>query len=494
MQAGSNLWSCWLLPLLISFFSSRDCKSSTTPSSSHRRRRLLLPHPACSSSSSLPVGRRHSAIWSPPSLPLLSLCIPFFLGLRSVLSPSASAIYSRVLLLGLPLLLQLQTRKEAMAVVLDALAARVMKTITDMGEAKIRMLLGVSQEINKLRGNVEPLQNLLTDAERRRITDKSVQAWVSRLKSAMYEADDILDLCQLEAMDREEKEHPIGGGASCCLSLREKLSCLGCLGDILQPFLFCVKNPGFANEVGGRIKKLNDELATIRMGVADFNFIDLGSYEERRRPFTSSASYPRRENAHFVESDLVGDQIKKNTEELEHRLIADSRHQHGSTVVRVVAIVGQGGIGKSTLAKKVFASDAIKKEFKTKIWLSVTQQFTKVDLLRTAISQAGGVHGDEKDETILVNALTDTLSKNKFLLVMDDVWNQEAWGNVLRTPVLNANATQPGSRVLVTSRKDDVVRSLGASILRVNRLNDEDAWCLLKKQLPQPQVSNSFVL
>uniref|UniRef100_M8AY35 Rx N-terminal domain-containing protein n=1 Tax=Aegilops tauschii TaxID=37682 RepID=M8AY35_AEGTA len=209
--------------------------------------------------------------------------------------------------------------------------------------------------------------NLLTDAERRRITDKTVQAWVSRLKSAMYEATDILDLCQLEAMYQQEK-------------LREKLPFVGCL----QPFLFCIKNPGFANEVGGRI---NDELATIRKGAADFNFIDLGSYEQRRRPPTSSASYPRRENAHFVQSDLVGEQINKNTEELEHKLIADSRHEHGSSsTVKVVAIVGQGGIGKSTLAKKVLASEAIKEEFKTKIWLSVTQQFTKVDLLRPAIS------------------------------------------------------------------------------------------------------------
>ncbi|XP_037471775.1 putative disease resistance protein RGA3 [Triticum dicoccoides] len=282
-----------------------------------------------------------------------------------------------------------------------------------------------------------------------------------------------------------------GGGTSSCLSLREKLSFLGCLGDILQPFLFCVKNPGFANEVGGRIKKLNDELATIRMGVADFNFIDLGSYEERRRPPTSSASYPRRENAQFVQSDLVGDQIKKNTEELVQKLISTDHRDHGigsSNMVKVVGIVGQGGIGKSTLAKKVFASEAIKEEFKIKIWLSVTQQFNKVDLLRAAISQAGGKHGDENDETILVQDLTDALSKKKFLLVMDDVWNQEAWENVLRTPIPNAADTQPGSRVLVTSRKVDVVRSMGASILRVDTLNDEDAWCLLKKQLPQPQV------
>lgn len=124
---------------------------------------------------------------------------------------------------------------------------------------------------------------------------------------------DILDLCQLEAMDRHDKQHSRG----LCLRLREKLPFLGCLGeklqDVLQPFLFCVQNPGFANEVGSRIKNINEELATIRQGVANFKFIDLGSYEERRRPLTSSASYPRREDAQFVQSDLVGDQIKRNT-------------------------------------------------------------------------------------------------------------------------------------------------------------------------------------
>ena len=68
---------------------------------------------------------------------------------------------------------------------------------------------------------------------------------------------------------------------------------------------------------------------------------------------------------------------------------------------------------------------------------------------------------------------------------MDDVWDQEAWENVLRTPILNATDTQPGSRVLVTSRKVDVVQSMGASILHVDTLNDEDAC---------PQVSNTSVL
>ncbi|KAE8778323.1 hypothetical protein D1007_48756 [Hordeum vulgare] len=64
---------------------------------------------------------------------------------------------------------------------------------------------------------------------------------------------------------RQDKQHSIG----LCLRLREKLPLLGCkLQGVLQPFLFCVQNPGFANEVGSRIKNLNDELATIYQGAA----------------------------------------------------------------------------------------------------------------------------------------------------------------------------------------------------------------------------------
>ena len=81
-----------------------------------------------------------------------------------------------------------------MAVVLDALVPYVKKMITGMAEEEVRMLLGISGEIKKLEANLVYLQGYLGDAERRRITDKSVKVWVGRLKDAMYEATDILEL------------------------------------------------------------------------------------------------------------------------------------------------------------------------------------------------------------------------------------------------------------------------------------------------------------
>lgn len=384
-----------------------------------------------------------------------------------------------------------------MAVLLDALAPYVKNIITDMAKEKANMMLGVSGEINKLKLTLTHLEDYLADAEKKSITNASVQSWVKQLKDAMYKAADILELCQLEAMERQEKSSSSCGGdaASCFCSVegivREKLQ------SFLEQFLFCLQNPVFALNMGSRIKKLNQELDSIREDAGKYDFVNIGSYvtEEQRRPTcTEPTSRRPTTTSGFIESDIVGDKIQKDTEELVKKLI--SNNGRDGSAIKVVSIVGPGGMGKSTLAKKVFASEAVKAEFKTRIWLSVTQQFNKVKLFRAAITQYKREEAKGDDESFLEQTLTEALSANKFLLVLDDVWSNRAWEHVLQTPVVNAHRLQPGSRVLVTTRNEMVLLEMGSchsskdDQLRVARLNDDDAWSLLKKQLRPPQVSD----
>ncbi|XP_066354972.1 putative disease resistance protein RGA1 [Miscanthus floridulus] len=122
-----------------------------------------------------------------------------------------------------------------MAAVLDAMAPYVKKLIMDMAKEEVSMLLGVSGEILKLEGNLDNLKAFLADAERKRITDETVQRWVMKLKNAMYEATDILDLCNIEA------DKPMGSKGGI---LEDKVpSCF-------QPLLLCLRNPMFAHEIG----------------------------------------------------------------------------------------------------------------------------------------------------------------------------------------------------------------------------------------------------
>ncbi|KAF8762256.1 hypothetical protein HU200_009643 [Digitaria exilis] len=89
-----------------------------------------------------------------------------------------------------------------MAAVLDALASYVQNMLIEMAKEELHMLLGVSQEIVKMDVKLRDLKNFLADADRRNITDLSVQEWVRELRNAMYDATNILDMCQVKAMEQ----------------------------------------------------------------------------------------------------------------------------------------------------------------------------------------------------------------------------------------------------------------------------------------------------
>lgn len=358
--------------------------------------------------------------------------------------------------------------RASMAAVLDALAPYVKKLIADMTEEEVHMLLGVSGEIKKLENNTEGLRCFVADAERRRITDKSVQRWVTKLKGAMYDATDILDVCRLEADKWRESK--------CCNNKME--------GNCFWSLLFCLQNPAFSHKIGNCIKELNQQLDDIQKEANNFNFtINLGS----NKPTTAAEVSSQRMTSEFIQSDIVGDKIEKNTRELVQDLITNDSNLN----IKVVSIVGMGGIGKTTLAQKILKETIVERHFKMRIWLSITQHFDETELLRTAIKHAGGDHGWEQDKTLLMQTLTDILSKDRFLLVMDDVWGVEAWSHVLRVPILNASDKQPGSRVLLTTRSEVLTSQLQTNFHQhhVSLLDENDAWSLLQKQLSPNQVS-----
>ncbi|KAM3206578.1 hypothetical protein ACQJBY_061972 [Aegilops geniculata] len=339
-----------------------------------------------------------------------------------------------------------------MAMVLDAFASYIADTIKQMAADEVGMLLGVTGEIDSLQDKLESLRDYLADADRKRITDRRVQGWVTKLKGVMYEATNILDLCELKAMDRR------GAAPSPCCN----------------PLLFCLRHPRFAHDIGSRIRKLNKSLDDICKLGAAFSFIKLEAYQDYRPGRPSAAD--RKTDPVLERSAVVGEKIEEDTRELVKEL---TKGNHG---IVVVAIVGVGGIGKTTLAKKVFNHEDIQHKFQKKMWLSVTQDFSEVELLRLAITAADGKLPATEDKSMLVPALLNAVRNQKFLLVLDDMWSDRAWTSLLNAPFSHG---APGSRIVITTRNETVARGMRARepYHRIDKLGPEDAWTLLRKQV-----------
>ncbi|KAM0856304.1 hypothetical protein ACQ4PT_049209 [Festuca glaucescens] len=361
----------------------------------------------------------------------------------------------------------------SMAMVLDAFASYVADMVKQVAEDQVGMMLGVFGEIDKMGDKLQDLQNFLADADRRNITDERVREWVGQLKCAMYEATDILDLCHLKAMERGSSSFDAG---------------------CFNPLLFCRRNPSHAHEIGTRIKALNKRLDSIKERSAAFSFINLVSYEDRHssKVHASSHGNPGHETSGDLDrSSVVGEKIEEDTRALVAQIL-QTRNEVNNNIM-VIAIVGVGGIGKTTLAQKVFNDEAIQGNFSKKIWLSVNQNLSDVELLRRAITEVGGDHLLAGDAKVALNrTLKDALIGHKTLLVMDDVWDHGAWEGVLKIPLFNAAASY--SRVIITTRDEGVARRMRATwpYHHVDTLTPDDAWSLLKKQVSMQ--SNTTVL
>ncbi|CAM0870107.1 unnamed protein product [Alopecurus aequalis] len=330
----------------------------------------------------------------------------------------------------------------------------------NMAKEEVVMLIGVSSKIDDLVVKLRDLKNVLADADRRNITDESVQGWVEELKRAMYDATDILDLCRLKVMEK-------GPSAD-----------MGCL----NPLLFCMRNPFHAHEISNRIKTLNQKLDEISKRGGSFNFIKLEAYQN---PITTHPSLVCRKTDPVLErSGVVGEKIEEDTRVLVEMLTKEKGDE--SDGISVVAIVGVGGIGKTTLSKKVFNDPFIEEKFAKRIWLSITQEFNEVELLKTAINAVDkkllGSGGGSQDKGDLVPTLANAIRDKKLFLVLDDMWGLNAWTNLLKVPFSHG---APGSRVLITSRHEAVARGMRAvrPYYHVDKLGSEDAWSLLKEQI-----------
>ncbi|CAA2974073.1 disease resistance RGA3 [Olea europaea subsp. europaea] len=188
-----------------------------------------------------------------------------------------------------------------------------------------------------------------------------------------------------------------------------------------------------------------------------------------------------------VDSNVVGRQVDE-AEIL--KLITNTKDR----VISVLPIVGMGGLGKTTLARTVFNHQSTKSLFDETIWVCVSENFDVITLFKRILEAVGeSSHGVSRQA--VVDKLRKTLEGKRYLLVLDDIWNdkRQAWDDFQGTMAgVNPNK---GNVIMVTTRLQSV-----ASIVKTYRdpyclklLTDDECWSIIKaRAFGEEEVPEQF--
>ncbi|XP_019164736.1 PREDICTED: putative late blight resistance protein homolog R1A-3 [Ipomoea nil] len=150
----------------------------------------------------------------------------------------------------------------------------------------------------------------------------------------------------------------------------------------------------------------------------------------------------------------------------------------------VISITGMGGIGKTTLGKKVYEDERIKRHFDFQAWITVSQSYSLDDLLQMLLQSneaSSPTEGQSAGTFELKDKVRKLLLGKRYLIAIDDIWSTQVWDDLQICFPKKRN----GSRVLLTTRLTYMAThaSSGGLPFSMPTLSEEESWDLFCKQV-----------
>lgn len=359
----------------------------------------------------------------------------------------------------------------------DAVISVAVERIADLLIQEAVFLHGVRGELERLQAELKRMKCFLKDADRHHHEDERVRNWVAEIRDLAYDSEDVIDTFLLKvARGRGE----------------------GVRGFINKAFFMFTK-ASYLHSIGTQITSIRSKIEDINKSMQTYG-IQLvegeGSNYERQQRY-------RRPDPHVEEEYVIC--LEAVISDLKARLMMEEEQ------VRVVSIVGMGGLGKTTLAKKIYNDVDVKQNFDFHSWIFISQQFSVKEVVVRILmdaasnedkaklledmkggqplkSKVGKMKEDEEfkcllermKEEDLIRTLHSTLIEKRYFVVLDDIWTTEAW-DYLKPAFPNGKR---GSKVLFTTRNTVVASHADpqSSVVEPPLLKDDEGWELLKRK------------
>ncbi|KAG6714257.1 hypothetical protein I3842_05G195400 [Carya illinoinensis] len=298
---------------------------------------------------------------------------------------------------------------------------------------------GLKKKLDKWRKMLSMIQKVLDDAEEKELHAQStaVKEWLEDLKDLAYDVEDILDEFATEAL-------------RCKLKVKNQASTSKVRNLIpayfsgLSPYAIMLRT-----RLESNIKDITTRFKDLVARKGELNLKELvdRSSEKIRGTVQAPTSVVNEARVYGREGD------KKALLDL----LKSQAQESVDTQVSVIPILGMGGIGKTTLAQLIYNDQEVESLFDLKAWACVSEDFDAVRVTKTILRSISPGSRDDNDLNLLQIGLKEALKGKKFLVVLDDLWNDRYhdW-TILFTPF---EAGAPGSVVIITTRNREVANT-----------------------------------
>ncbi|OWM85197.1 hypothetical protein CDL15_Pgr027984 [Punica granatum] len=335
----------------------------------------------------------------------------------------------------------------------ESIVSFAVERVRDLLIEEAKFLWEVEGQVKDMQKELKRIQCFLKDADRRQDEDEVIHNWVSEIRDIAYDAEDVTETYILKVTLNKEK-----AGSNYLKLLTGYLTKCVCV-DV--------------HKAGNEIVDIKSKISSLTASMQTYGIRPIKEGESLRSCYRKQQK-TNQSHAH-VEEDFVGmeDSIKDMVGEMVKR-----GRQH-----RVVSICGMGGRGKTSLAKKVYSHEEVRRNFDCFAWTCVSQQYQVKEILVEILIE---FIPDQRKEILemreqeLLKTLYIAQQKKRCLVVLDDVWTTEAWDNLKGAfPMENTS-----SKILLTTRNQTIAKYVDPHcfVHEPRYLSEKESWELLMRK------------
>ncbi|XP_027117953.1 putative disease resistance protein RGA4 [Coffea arabica] len=338
-------------------------------------------------------------------------------------------------------------------VLLNIVIEGVRSKLISLVAEEIDIVWGVKEDLESLARDLEMIQALLLDAECKNNRSNAVDLWLGRLQDVSSEAEYLLDEFAYEVLRKKLKKR---------------------MQDQVRSFFSGSYPLAFRFKFAHKIKNMNLSIKKVyqeaeRIGLRPVELVNM-------------SNDPRSDRSSTIDPFVDDSSIVGRSEELNKVVNLLTSSEKDGNNLSVIGVVGMAGLGKTTTAQLVYKNEKVLRHFDHKLWIHVSEDFNVERLLNKMVESLTGTNPNLTVAEAIVGKLSEVLKTKRFLLVLDDVWNEDAekWDRMRKC--LRGIGGSDESRIIVTTRNETVVSIMQASFpCQLGTLSDGDSWELFEK-------------